>query len=632
MEIRLQLPKAAQWSDADNYAENLRMADIAGCRGAVPVGRPSTLLADAGIITHVLADGRILTVADDMRTLAVDGRRAGVLESDFRAAMADGDRIIVFTSGGREWVSGGALQGAGPGAPQVGVGADANVTPLSVEVIPAAPLKGVYNRMTTPLQPVDCQAMASQIGAGVSSAIARASMLGLLVQPSWVGWQMTDVDGRIVARGEPVKVGSLQGNGSLRFTSIKNDATFIPTGSDMLSVRAYGLTVRVGRSPSEFWRSRVSSLEIIVWPNCARVVGSTGHFDEINGTSSTLTVAALLEETAREGRGIIAARIDRPLDGVEQSIRTGNLGFCDWDAAAEAARDLNPLAVYCGGSLVAYALDGERGVVGIADSSDPLSLTVRARVCQGSVMRLCAPVGSGGGWNYGRHHLLAFATDGIYALSVDGALKRISSTRICAEGIARADAVAVSSGAVYCVGARGSVLSLRGSKVSEIASPLAHPVAAGWCGRHEELILLGAGGMMAAVDREGRASMRTLFRAERLVEPSMAVDSMGALRNLDNEEAEAEVGVVRRCRERMADRAGVRRRAVWLLDAARVAALKLTLKADGGGSPQRVLELTVDGSVNAPVEADFACPRRAYLTAEVSGRLTAPARLLSVKI
>ncbi|MDE6366068.1 MAG: hypothetical protein K2L33_00630, partial [Muribaculaceae bacterium] len=319
MEIRLQLPKAAQWSDADNYAENLRMADIAGCRGAVPVGRPSTLLADAGIITHVLADGRILTVADDMRTLAVDGRLAGVLESDFRAAMAD-----------------------------------ANVTPLSVEVIPAAPLKGVYNRMTTPLQPVDCQAMALQIGAGVSSAIARASMLGLLVQPSWVGWQMTDADGRIVARGEPVKVGSLQGNGSLRFTSIKNDATFIPTGSDMLSVRAYGLTVRVGRSPSEFWRRRVSSLEIIVWPNCARVVGSTGHFDEINGTSSTLTVAALLEETAREGRGIIAARIDRPLDGVEQAIGLGNLGFCDWDAAAEAARDLNPRTVYCGGSLVAY--------------------------------------------------------------------------------------------------------------------------------------------------------------------------------------------------------------------------------------------------------------------------------------
>lgn len=627
--MRITLPKAAQWSETDNYAENLRAAIIAGECATVPTGNPATRLTDAGWRTLVLSDGRILTVADDFVTVALDGCPAGRLASEFRTAMADGDRVIVFTANGREWIDGGTLQAPEPGTPQVEI-TTAEGRPLSAEVIPPAPLKGVYSRMTGALQNVDCQAMGAQIGAALSAITSQAAALGMLVNPSWVGWQMVDVDGRIVARGEPERFGTLQGNSTLRFTASKTGSTFVPVGSDMLSANAFALAVKVERSANDFWRRRIKSLEIIVWPNCAEVSGSTGHFTEINSESSALTVAATLKETERSGSGIIAARIDMPLEGSMCTLKLSELDSHARDEASLGNVAPTPTEVCCSGSLTAYVLEPDCGVIGIADVADPLRLTARARICRGDILRICSPVGSAGGWNYGRHHLLAFATDGVYAVSVDGPLLKISSTRVCAEGIARADAVTASPHAVYAVTSNGSLLAFTGSKVRSVASPVASPIAVTWCGRYGELIVLGSGGVMAAIDREQRASLRTLFRAERLVDPGMAVDSTGALRDLADE-ADAPVVVKWQRREPM--RAGaLRRRVTWVIDTAAAAGLTLTLLADGGGSPQRIIELNVDGAVNSPLEAVCSCPRRRYVTAALRGTLTPPARLLALML
>lgn len=630
--MRIELPKAAEWDSAENYAENLRSAVIAGGAGCVPAGCPVTALADAGERTAVLPDGRILTVADDFRTIALDGSPAGELKADFRAAMADGDRLVIFTADGPEWVSDGLLQGAAPGSPAVEIGLAPLTTRLTAEVRPISPLKGTYPRMTGNLEAADREAMAVQVQAALNSVRSQARLRGMLVQPSWVAWQMKDADGRIVARGEPQMFGSLQGDSPLTFRATRSGSTFTVSGTSTFTVGAFGLTLKVGRSDSAFWRSRISRLEIIVWPDCARVSRTVGHLTEADSSTSTLTVTPVIEATERGADGIVAARIDMPLEGVEMNLSLSEIEACTWgdDDDSETTRRLVPSEVFSAGTLTAYALDGEVGVIAVAPSADPLRLTARSRICQGRILRICAPVGTAGGWNYARHHLLAFATDGIYAVSVDSTLTRLSAIRISGDGVSRRDAVTSSPEAVYVATARGALLKLKGTRTTPLATPLT-PVALVWNGAFGgELLLLEAGGRLAAIDRNGRASLRTLFRAERLVEPAMAVDTLGALRRLDREEPTATEIVWHR---RVADPgAAIERRVQWQLDSACADALRLRVLADGGGTPQRVLQLSVSGPVNAPVSARFRSPRRAYLTAEIRGSVKPPTRLVQLLI
>lgn len=630
--MRIELPKAAEWDSAENYAENLRAAVIGGKAGCVPAGRPMTVLADAGERTAVLADGRILTVADDFRTIALDGKPAGELAADFRAAMADGDRIVIFTADGPEWVSDGALQGPAPGSPSVKITLSPLTTRLTAEVRPISPLKGSYPRMTGSLQTVDREAMAVQVQAALNSVCSSARRRGLLAQPSWVAWQMKDVDGRIVARGEPQLTGTVQGESPLTFRATRSDATFTVGGTSTFAVEAFGLSLKVGRSASAFWRSRVRRLEIIVWPDCVRVSRTTGHLTEIDNSTSTLTVTPDIEATERGADAIVAARIELPLEGVDTDLQLSELELCTWGDGSSSENDavsLIPAEVYCGGTLTAYALDDERGVIAVASSADPLRLTAKSRICQGRILRICAPVGTGGGWNYARHHLLAFATDGIYAVSVDSALARISATQVGTDGISRRDAVTAAPEAIYAATSSGRLLQLKGTRSTALASPLI-PVALTWNGAHGELILLEAGGCLAAMDGNGHSSLRTFFRSERLLEPAMAVDTLGSLRRLDREEA-SETEIV--WRRRTSDpTAAISRRAEWTIDSAEARSLALTLLADGGGTPQRVLQLSVNGPVNAPVSARFRSPRRAWLTAEIRGRLAPPSRLSELTI
>lgn len=628
--MRIELPKAAEWSVAGNYAENLRSATIAGHRGCVPVGHARTLLADAGAHTAVLTDGRVVSVGTDLRTLSIDGSPAGTLGADFLSALADGGQIIIFTTAGAEWFSDGTLQGAAPGAPEVSIGLNAQTVRFTAEVVPPSPLKGTYNRLSESLQAIDRQAMVAPVEAALRSVRAQALLRGMLTQPSWISWQMKDIDGRVIARGEPARFGSLQGNTPLAFRAGKSGTVFSPTGSATLAVEAYGLNIEIARARSEFWQKRVRMLEVIMWADCMRVKGTTGHFTELDSSTSTLTVTPQLEETERGEEAVVAARIDYPLLGVSANLALDELEWCTPGAeAVTAGTSVTPTEICPAGSINVYVPAGAPGSVEIAPAGNPLHPQLRATVCRGRILRVCPPVGSGGGWNYGRHHLLAFATDGIYAVSIDSALTRLSATRICTDGIVRPDAVTASPDAVYVATASGRLLALTGTRTREVAAPVA-PVALGWSATFSELLVLGADGRIAAIGADGRASMRSLFRAGRMVGTSMAVDSAGALRDLAVEDA-GPVPVVWRRREPDADSGkSLWRRAVWMLDSERAIGLSLAILADGGGTPQRLIELTVNGPVNAPLTAAFRAPRRPYLTAELHGVLVAPARLLAV--
>ncbi|MDE6514273.1 MAG: hypothetical protein K2L05_08840, partial [Muribaculaceae bacterium] len=367
------------------------------------------------------------------------GERANV-GADFRCAMADGERIAVFTDAGVEWIDAGELQQLQNGAVAVELSLSALSADISAEVNPPSPLKGSYQRLSTPLQTVDCQSFALAFQKGLTALSARAALRGMLMQPALVSWRMLDANGCIVAQGAPQRFGSIQGDGPIVFSAVKSDQTFSVKGAALMQGRAYALKIAVQRSESEFWRRRARTLEILVRPDCVKLTGATGYFTETSGGNANLTVAPLLAETEPEGNATIAARFDLPLEGLDTQVFITDLGIADPET--ETADEFIPDAICSGGNIRAYAPADRPGTIAIARASDPLTLRLQSHICEGRILRICVPQGSGGGWNYGRHHLLAFTTAGIIAVSFDSALRSISAAPVAADCIMRPDAVA----------------------------------------------------------------------------------------------------------------------------------------------------------------------------------------------
>lgn len=613
--LKIQLPKVAEWSPAENYAENLRM-NTAGC---VPVGLPRIVADNAGEQT-VMLDGRLLTVADDGRTLTIDGETAGALNGRFLAALPDGERVIIFTDTGVEWLSGTSAEGTAPTAMNVSIGISASKETLTAEVIPPSKLSGTYTRSSEALQQADCTAMAAPAYAALRQLSAAAFARGLLTQPAWVSWRMVDVDGRTVAVGSPQRFGSLQGGNTLKFAATKEGNTVSLNGTATMSVEAYGLNISIGRADSAFWRRRVRTLEIILWRDCMSVKSTTGYI-----SMPELTVTPRPEELERSGTGIIAARISMPLEGVSATLPLSDLG------AAVAANDvdLKVSALHCAGTLNAYALNDKPGILAIAPGDDPLRVAVTARICRGEILRICSPSGSGGGWNYGRHHLLAFSTEGVYAVSVDGALTTIAATPICGEGISRSDAISVAPDAIFMATASGFLLRLKGARVERMPLPVSVSALC-WNSTYGELWLRSNDDRIFVLGSDGSLGVRSVISIERFVEPAMAVDLRGVLHSLAVEDA---VAVMIKWQRRVNDTGNdLERSARWLLDAENSIALTLALMADNGGTPQRIITHEINGPINAPFTAWFRAPVRIGFTASIHGIVKPPAHFRSVDV
>lgn len=620
--VKICLPNAENWVAEENFASNLRMSASGAC---VPVGSPKTLLADSGTAAVVMPSGNILTVGSDYRTLSLNGANAGTLAAPFLTALTEGvgDEAIVFTTAGPEWFAEGACQGVAPNDLCVEITAEAQSADLTATVV-CPDLVGTYSRLSCEMTAADRSLMADAVNSALESIADAALAQGRLVQPAWVAWRMIDIDGRTVAVGSPQRVGSIQGNSTLLFTATKTDTSFTATTSATLSLTPYQLQLTVGRTASDFWRSRVARIEIAVWHNCAELSGVAARFDEVSSDESSLSVTPVMVETARSGSPTLSENISEPLEGLAVEL-TPEIPDeqIDWDDNNEP-QSLIASVAYRSGTLTAYALSGEIGMLAVAASSNPLIVAASCKICPGKILRISTPVGSAGGWNYGRQHLLAFSTDGIYSVSIDSKMQTISSSLLLQRGIARADAVAITPTAVYVADKGGALLRLRGSKVETVTAPIA-PVAIGWSNRFLELWLIDSNGAAATIDSNGRVSLRTDVALASFVNSSMAVDSAGALRNLDSE-TECEM-TVEWCQRTPIDwRAGTHN-VEWHIDSAKAENLTLTLLCDSGGTPQRVLELVVNGEINAPICARFRAPRRRWLTVCVKGSLTHSSRL-----
>lgn len=623
--VKFDLPAAGEWADGENMAVNLRSGRGVGSP-SVPAGVPAVMTANAGAACEVMASGSVLTVGADMLSLSLDGEDAGRLGAPFLSLLPEGDgnEALIFTSAGAEWFAEGSCQGSAPADLDVNIESEEAGATFSATVL-CPDLKGPYSRLSGELTADDRRRAATAVGDALSAIEAQARGRGLFVGPCRVGWRLVDAAGRTIAAGAPQTVGPLPALPTLHFTATKSGTVFSVDTTDTLSLAGRRLRLTAGRSASEFWRRRGVRIEVGVIPDCMELSGVTGRLDQLGSTTSTLSLTPVV--VAAEG--VVAAlgsTVQNPLDGVDAVLAPAAGTACP-EAGAARVGSLVAGVAFRSGSLTAYALEGRTGVMAVASSADPLALRTEARVCRGRIVRICAPAGMSGGWNYGRHHLLVFATDGIYAVSVDGRLQTVSSACVCdGAGISRPDAVVASPSALYVATTAGRLLRLRGARAERVDVPC-EAVALGRDDARDELWIPGRDGRIFVLDGRGRLSMRSTVAVRRFVGGGgFAVDTADALRDLGREEA-AEVAVGW-CRRFVAPAAGGRaRRVEWRLDSAGVTNLDLSLSVDSGGGRQRVVALRVNGAVNAPVSADLRLARRPWLTAQLGG-VVAPATRL----
>lgn len=191
--------------------------------------------------------------------------------------------------------------------------------------------------------------------------------------------------------------------------------------------------------------------------------------------------------------------------------------------------------------------------------------------------------------------------------------------------------MASTSDAIFCATASGLLLRIRGSRVERRACPV-EAVALSWVAPQSELLVLDSSGRMLAIDSGGGVSVRSLTAVHSFVEPAMAVTAAGTLVDFSRERQIA-VPVVWRRRVVTPKRAkNLWHTATFLIDTLRAINLGLTISADSGGGSQRLLDLLVNGPVNAPLRVRFRAPSRPYLSCSLNGLMQPPARLLQFQI
>lgn len=105
----------------------------------------------------------------------------------------------------------------------------------------------------------------------------------------------------------------------------------------------------------------------------------------------------------------------------------------------------------------------ERGCVAVSRLDSPLRLTALAKAVDGDVVAVTPAVRSSSSWDFARAHFYAFATTGVFAISVNAARDALSAHLIDSRKVADKRVVAYMANAVYAV-ASGDLVAVTGSK------------------------------------------------------------------------------------------------------------------------------------------------------------------------
>lgn len=642
MKLNFNLPDVGNLSLSDDCAVNLRQTNS----GLVPTGTPATLLPSAGLRNFRLPNGAILSVANDMHSLMLNGAPIGSLASPFGAMIpdgVDGDCIILTTLTPPEWIVGGKLRGSfAPVSGEISLSV-ASESPLSATVDPLK-LSGSYPRATGTLSSSDCQKAYTALSSALSSLEYAAAVANMRVQPAWFAWQILDEGGQIILRSDPVLLQSaagFQGLQGAEMTLTRSDGKFTACSAGSISASAYSVKLSVRRAAESWRRRRAATLEILAAEPLQYIKGAQGAFNSVDSSTSALFISPLggdsasleiLKERSRAEfaqKARVVARIANPLEGVEVTVGTEPLtSLTSLTRWSETVAEPRAIAALRSGSAVVYADASTTGMLLCAPASAPLAPIGSARVANGKIHAICTPAGSGGGWNYARQHLLVFAADGVYAVSIDRSLSLITSSLIYPEGVPGADAVARHVNSIFFCTNSGALMNLKGVNCSRLEAPFAVRALA-VSKKHSELWLASASGLTATVNPQGKASFRTDLTAIAFHPGQLATDATGALRDLDNEVAPAATDIEWRRRTENPVRSAMTE---WLLDSPMFTEMRLSLDADGGGAPQTLMSLTLNGPLNAPLRARLIAPPRPYLTVEIKGKAASGSRFQNLKL
>ncbi|MDE6535092.1 MAG: hypothetical protein K2K82_03680 [Muribaculaceae bacterium] len=639
MKLDFNLPKIADVSKSSNCTVNLR--ERYGV--LTPCGTPPTVQSEAGVRNFRLPSGRILSVGADRHDLMIDGELIGSLSSPFGALLPEGpgdDCIILTTNSAPEWLIDSELRGKfTPLKSEINLSAVGEMT--MEQSVEALKLSGSYPRASGELTAPDLSQAHKVLKNALTAVESRAAGAGMRVQPVWMAWQILDAGGKVISRSEPMLVQSsagFQATGSVKMTLTRKDGKFTSCSAGSLTVKTYEVKLKIARSEDSWRRQRAAQIEILASPALEFITGAMGAFNQVDSTSSTLFISPLgadssslnaLKERTRASfaqTARVIARIDHPLEGVEQTIGVSPLD--DSSSWTSSIGEPNAVCAYRGGSAVVYADSRQPGILLAAPSLSPLSPIGSAKVSTGRIEAIMAPVGNGGGWNYGRYHLLVFATDGVYAVSIDRTLRVISSQQIHGCGVSGPESVARAFDAIYFADSRGELLRLKGSKIEYMQAPFA-VASVGFSSAFSELWISSTAGQQTASIAlpSMKCTLRSDLHAVRFEADGLAVDTSGALRDLHRETA-------RNCLVEWTRRIETDFQtceATWQIDSAMVQGLELTLATDGGGAPQRVNQLRINGRINAPLRLKIYSPARPYVTVSFRGIVSPDSRFRKIK-
>lgn len=630
--LKFTLPTPRDWNSEHNFAVNLRSDTC----GLTPTGTPVTLLDRAGLHNFRLPDGRLLSVDNDLRSLSIDGKKAGTLASSFGALIGEGDHtMLLCTDGPEEWLAPSGLKGplALDGAVKLSA-VSGRQTDIAVEPVK---LSGSYPRGEGQLTAADCKLAAAALDASLDRAEEAVLNVGQMLQPRLMAWRMIDRRGRVMACGKPQWVEgspSMQGAAGCSMTVTVDSGKLSISSEGRLNVTPYGVTVSVARAADQWMIDSVHRLEVLAGPPLRWWDGAYGALSSLAAGQAALTIApktsvALQRLVAQAERDFastakVVCVVNSPLQGLTVTVDPRQ--WLQGDSWTDCSGPVTASAAYRCGTAVVYASSTAHGSLIVASSQAPLLPMCNARVANGKIFAITSPVGGNGGWNYGRLHLLVFAADGIYAVSVSSDLRTVSSSLLHPRGVSRTDAVTVTPGCVYAVTSDGSLLQLKGGKCVELPTPFT-PLAAAYCAPYGEIWLCGSSGRTATIDCHGGMTLRTDIAVKTFHPGALATDTAGRLRDMAKE---LPSDTLIRWHRRVTH-SPVPTAVTWHIDSYNAAPLSLELLADSGGGFLPVTSASLRGQVNAPVTLRVYPPRRPHLTHIVSGKVSAATHLDKVK-
>lgn len=324
-----------------------------------------------------------------------------------------------------------------------------------------------------------------------------------------------------------------------------------------------------------------------------------------------------------------AARITVAARGAAGAVTRRSLPLsrsCSGRFACYIDPELRPVPLVADGAPLAVPADirqprARPGVVAVARSADPRRLLVAATASADTVQRIVPAVRSASSWDFGRQHLLVFASDGICSMSVDARRTSVAVNKLWPIGVVRPDAVTSAPDGIYAALDGGTLVRMTGSRIYQVEG-VTDAVAVAWCGQRGELWIMSAAGAVRVLDPD----LRSVY--DRTFGPVLSLhDCDGRPYALTADglfDINREIGGDLPVEWAVRMPVPYRRRPVAMAVDLQSAGLDatLSLRADGGagsGASLPVTMLRMRGAVNAPVCLRLAAPHRRYLTLGISG-------------